>query len=201
MIKPTSPGNFNVDLAQVDCLFASTEFDELLAYFLSVDEPLSPLFMRNTDFNFSSPVEKAPSIVQTSPSPIIPPPSLQVTPPSASQPGSQEEQIEALQDLDDPIASQEHRGEETEEGEKTPEPTGSDDMPLTTLFTPGSGSSSKKREKSGVSKKKKESSAGEEKAEASPIVPLSPSSPTLTNRPKKLVIRPGAGSKGGGKKK
>ena len=83
--KPTSPGNFNADLAQVDCSFASYEFDELLDYFLNLNEPLSPLF---TDFNFFSSVEKVLSIVQTSPPPVIPPPSLQATLPSASQPGS-----------------------------------------------------------------------------------------------------------------
>ena len=81
--------------------------------------------------------------------------------------------------MDDPIASQEHRGEETEGSEKTPEPTGSDDEPLITLFSPGSGSSSRKRGKRGVSKKKKEASASETQAGEEPIVSLSPSSLTV----------------------
>ena len=88
IVKPASPGNLTANLAQVDCSFASHEFDELLDYFSKLNAPLTPLFTRDTDFNFFSSVEKAPSTFQTSPPPVIPPPSLQVTPPSASQPGS-----------------------------------------------------------------------------------------------------------------
>ena len=49
VIKPISPGNFNTDPAQVDYSSASHELDELLAYYLSLDVPLSPIFARNTD--------------------------------------------------------------------------------------------------------------------------------------------------------
>ena len=147
---------------------------------MNLSEPLSPLF---ADLNFFPSAEKTLGIVQASPPPIIPSPPPKVTPPSASQPGSQEEQIEALHGLDDPVASQDPKGEETEGSERTPEPTGSDAEPLSKLLSPGSGSSSKKRGKQGVSKKKnkKESLTGGEETEESPIEPLSPSSPTLTS--------------------
>ena len=152
-------------------------------------------------FNFSSSVVKTTSVVQASPPPAIAPPPLQVSPSSASQPGSQEEQIWALQGLDDPAASQEQKAEELEEGERTPEKFTADDTKLIDLITPGSESSSKKRGKRGISKKKKGTSASDEKVEGDPIAPLSPSPPTHSDRLKKLTIRPGEGSKGGGKKK
>ena len=95
------------------------------------------------------------SIVQTSPPPIVPPSVLQVTPPSASQPGLQEEQIEALHGLDDPIASQEHGGEGLGEGNEPPERTTSDNIKLSALVTPGSESSSRRRRKRVTSKKRR----------------------------------------------
>ena len=54
VIKPTSPGNFDVDPSLADYLFASTEFDEFLNCYLSVNEPTSLLFPESTDFNFFS---------------------------------------------------------------------------------------------------------------------------------------------------
>ena len=94
LTKPTSPGNFGVDPDPVNHLFDLTEFDELLTCYLSFDEPITSLFSKNTDFNFFSSAAEAPSAIHSSPLPAVPPPTLQVTP--ASQPGSQEEQIEAL---------------------------------------------------------------------------------------------------------
>ena len=64
----------------MDCLFTSHELDELFDYYLNLDAPLSPLFMRDTDFNFSSPIVKAPSVVQPSPLPFVSSPPLQITP-------------------------------------------------------------------------------------------------------------------------
>ena len=198
VIKTTSAGNSTVNFAQVDCSFISHGFNELLDYFLNLDEPSSPLF---TDFNLFSSVEKVSSTAQISPPPVIPPPSLQVAPPSASQPGSQEEQIEALHGLDDPIASQEHRDEGLEGGEISPERTPSDDITLSKLATPGSESSSKRRKKHGTSKRRgKIITVTEGEPEVGPAAPTPPSSLVPTDRPEKLIIRPGKGSKGSKKK-
>ena len=142
------------------------------------------------------------SIVHTSPPSFIPPPPPQVTPPSASQPGSQEEQIEALHGLDDPIASQEHGGEGLGEGDESPERTTSDNIKLSALVTPGSESSSRRRRKRATSKKRRKGIlVSEEETKVDPAVTISPSSPTLPSRPEKLPIRSGEGSKGGGRKK
>ena len=199
--KPASPGNSTVNLAQVDCLFAPHEFDELFDYFFNLNEPLSPFFTGDTNiFGFSSSVAKTPSATQTSPPPAVPPPFPQITP--ISQPGSQEELIGALQGLDDPIASQERKDEGLEGGDKSPEHTIFDDVKLAALVTPGSESSSRRRRKRTTSKKKRKSIlVSEEEAKVDPAVTLSPSSPTLPSRPEKLPIRSGEGSKGGGKKK
>ena len=202
LTKQISSGNFDIGPIQVDCLLAPQKFDELLDYFLNLDEPISPCFWGDTNiFNFSSSAVETPSAVQTSLPPVIPPPSLQVTPPSSSQPGSQEEQIEALHGLDDPIASQEQKDEGLEGGEISPERTPSDDVVLSALVTPGSESSSKRRKKHGTSKRRgKKIIATEEEPEVAPVAPPSPSSLMPIDRPEKLIIRPGKGSKGGKKK-
>ena len=141
-----------------------------------------------------------PSVIETSPPPAVPPPTFQITP--TSQPGSQEELIGALQDLDNPTASQEQKAEGLEGGEVSPERTLSDDIKLSALVTPGSESSSRRRRKRTTSKKTRRSIlVFEEEAKVDPAVTLSPSSPTLPSRPEKLPIRSGEGSKGGGKKK
>ena len=44
LTKPTSSGNFDTSLIQVDCLLTPQKFDELLDYFLNLDEPISPFF-------------------------------------------------------------------------------------------------------------------------------------------------------------
>ena len=125
-----------------------------------------------------------------------------MAPPSASQPGSQEEQIEALHGLDDPIASQEHRDEGLEGGEISPERTPSDDITLSKLATPGSESSSKRRKKHGTSKRRgKIITVTEGEPEVGPAAPTPPPSSLVpTDRPEKLIIRPGKGSKGSKKK-
>ena len=103
--------------------------------------------------------------------------------------------------MDDLAASQEQKAEELEESVKTLEPF-HDDTKLPALITIGSESSSRKKGKRAISKRRRKStSAGEEKAEVDPAAPLSPSSPTRSSRLLKLTIRPGEGSKGGGKKK
>jgi hypothetical protein len=154
-----------------------------------------------TDFNLFSSVEKAPSAAQTPIPPVILPPSLQVAPPSALQPGSQEEQIEALHGLDDPIASQEQKDERLEGGDISPERTPSDDIALSKLVTPGSESSSQRREKRGTPKRRgKIVTTTEEELKAGPVAPSSPTSLVPTDRPGKLIIRPGKGSKGSKKK-
>ena len=202
LTKPTSSGNFDIGPIQVDYLLIPQKFDELLDYLLNLDEPISPFFREDTNiFNFSSSAVETTSAVQTSPSLVIPPPSLQVTPPSASQPGSQEEQIEALHGLDDPIASQEQKDEGLEGGEISPERTPSDDVVLSALVTPGSESSSKRRKKHGTSKRRgKKIIATEEEPEVAPVAPPSPSSLMPIDRPEKLIIRLGKWSKGGKKK-
>jgi len=218
---PTAPGKLDTGPVQVvNCSFAPCELDDLLDYFSNVnefptfdyssnvnefptfDEPSSPLFSKDTDIlSFFSFVEKAPSQTQASSPPVILPPSLQVAPPSASQPGSQEEQIEALHGLDDPIASQEQKDEGLEGGDISPERTPSDDITLSKLVTPGSESSSKRRRKQGASRRRgKIITATEEEPEVGPAAPTSPSSLIPTGRPEKLVIRPGKGSKGSKKK-
>ena len=88
----------------------------------------------------------------------VPPPS-QVTPLPASQPGSQEEPITALQGLDEPPASEEQKAEDLEDSEKTPERSFDYDTKLSTFLAPGSESSSKKKGKRVVSKKGKRSSS------------------------------------------
>ena len=197
VIPPTSPGNPNN--AQGDNLLVFYGFDELLDYFLNLDEPLSPLFAGNTDTFNSSFVEKAPSVIQTSPPPVTVP----LPPPITPTPhlGSQEEIIGALRGLDDPTASQEQKDEGLEGGEISPERTPSDDIILSALVTPGSESSSKRRKKHGTSKRRgKKIIATEEEPEVAPVAPPSPSSLMPIDRPEKLIIRPGKGSKGGKKK-
>ena len=103
--------------------------------------------------------------------------------------------------MDDPAASQEQKDEGLEGGEISPERTPSDDITLSKLVTPGSESSSKRRKKHGTSKRRRKSIiATEEEPEVEPVVPPSPSSHMPIDRPQKLTIRPGEGSKGGKKK-
>ena len=103
--------------------------------------------------------------------------------------------------MDDPIASQEQKDERPEGGDISPERTPSDDIVLSKLVTPGSESSSQRREKRGTSKRRgKKITATEEEPEVEPVTPTSPTSLIPTGRPGKLVIRPGKGSKGGKKK-
>ena len=144
-------------------------------------------------------VEKAPSVIQTSSPPATVPLPSPITP--TPHPGSQEEIIGALRGLDDPAASQEQKDEGLEGGEISPERTPSDDIILSKLVTPGSESSSKRKKKRGISKKRRKSIiATEEEPKVEPVVPPSPSSLMPKDRPRKLTIRPGEGSKGGKKK-
>ena len=155
--------------------------------------------MESTDFNFFYYAADAPKTAPIFPSSATVPPSSQVTSLPASQPGSQKEQIAALQGLDEPPASQEQKAEDLEDSEKTPEQSFDYDTKLSTFLTPGSEFSSKKKGKRVISKKGKKgaSTAGDE-AEVDLAESLSPSSPT---RPTKLITRPGKNSKGGKKGK
>ena len=103
--------------------------------------------------------------------------------------------------MDDPAASQEQKDEGLEGGEISPERTPSDDITLSKLATPGSESSSKRRKKHGTSKRRgKIITVTEGEPEVGPAAPTPPSSLVPIDRPEKLIIRPGKGSKGSKKK-
>ena len=133
-------------------------------------------------------------------------PPAQVTP--ASQPGSQEEIIEALQNLDDPAFSPEKGGDEGRE--KTPEKTAVEEMQSPST---GGGSARKrtKRTKRVTSKGKKlvsysppppAATTGEESKGRDPsTLHSSSSAKTPSEKPEKLVIKLTGESKGSGKKK
>jgi len=96
----------------VDCLFTSYGFEEFCDFYsltLGLDVPPSSFSAMPTS---SMPAMTPPPLAASS-TPLI-----QITP-SASQPGSQEEQIGALQNLDDLALSPEKGGEEAEGRERT----------------------------------------------------------------------------------
>jgi len=114
-------GNIGFDPSLVDYLITSYEFDEFCDLYpltYGLDAPLSTFSVMPTS---SMPTMTSPPPAVSS-SPIT-----QVTPPG-SQPGSQEEKIVALQNLDDQALTPEKRSE-TESDEMTPEKTTIEESP------------------------------------------------------------------------
>jgi len=184
----------------VDCLFTSCGFEEFCNFYsltLGLDAP-SPSFSVMPTSNV--PAMTSPPLVVSS-TPLV-----QITP-SVSQPGSQEEQIRALQNLDDLVLSSKKGSEESEDREKTPIKVTIEE-PQSASTGGGSAEKRPKRSKRVTSKKRKlvsysppTTSAGEAGKEGDPSTLLSSSSArTPSDRPKKLAIKSGSDSKGSGKK-
>jgi len=184
----------------VDCLFTSYGFKEFFDFYsltFGLDVP-PPSF----------------SVMPTSSVPAMtpPPPAASSTPliqitPSASQPGSQEEQTVALQNLDDLALSPEKGGEEAKDRKKTPGGITIEE-PQSPSTGGGSVEKTKRRTKRVTSKRRKLVSysppttpTGEENKGGDPSTLLSSSSTkTSSERPAKLAIKTGGDSKGSGKK-
>jgi len=141
-----------------------------------------------------------------------PPPAVSFTPliqitPFVSQPGSQEEQIGAFQNLDHLAFSPEKGSEESEGREKTHVRVTIEE-PQSASTCGGSAEKKPKHSKRVISKRWKLVSysppttpAGEASKEGDPSTLLSSSTAkTPSDRPKKLAIKPDSDSKGSGKK-